>query len=70
MLGIPTIGPAIVVRERRLQALEGHVGAAHDGLPHVVEAVDHVPVVVVWDLVAGRQARVCLCDGELFIVCN
>jgi hypothetical protein len=46
-------------------ALERNVGAAQDGLAHVVEAVQHVPVVVVRDRVARRQARVCLDDGEL-----
>ena len=46
MLRIPPVAPAVVIRERGLQALEAHVGAAHDGLAHVVEAVDHVPVVV------------------------
>jgi len=43
---------------------ERNVCAAHDGLPHVVEAVDHVPVVVVRDGVVGFEARVGLHDGE------
>ena len=45
--------------------LERDVGAAHDGLPHVIEAVNHVPVVVVWDGEVGLEAGICLHDGEL-----
>jgi hypothetical protein len=45
-------------------ALEGRVGGAGDGLSHVGDAVDHVPMVVVWDGVTRRQARVRLGDGE------
>lgn len=43
-------------------ALEGRVCGADDGLPHVAEAMDHVPVVVVRDLVARLEARVRLHD--------
>lgn len=45
-------------------ALEGGVGGAGDCLAHVGDAVDHVPVVVVRDGVARRQARVGLGHGE------
>lgn len=45
-------------------ALEGGVGGAGDRLAHVGDAVDHVPVVVVRDGVARRQARVGLGHGE------
>lgn len=69
MLGIPPVGPAVVVGKGRLVALERNVGAAHDGLAHVVEAVDHVPVVVVRDRVVRLETRVGLDDGELLFSC-
>ena len=65
MLGIPPVRAAIVVGERRLVALERRVAAAHDGLAQVVEAVDHVPMVVRRDGGVGRQTRVGLHDGVL-----
>lgn len=68
MLRIPTVRTSIVIRKRRLEAFESHVGAAHDGLPHVIETVDHVPMVIIWDLVTGCQARVCLDDSELLLL--
>ena len=68
MLRVPTVGATIVVGEGRLQTFQSHVGAAHDSLPHVVEAVDHVPVVVIGYLVAGGQAWVSLNDSELFLL--
>lgn len=58
---IPAITPTIVVRKRRLQALEAHIRRTHDGLPEIVKAVDHVPVVVVLEHVARRHAAV---DGD------
>lgn len=61
MLTIPAIAAAIMIGERRLQSLEGHIRAAQDSLAHVIEAVDHVPVVVVFEGVVGREARV---DGD------
>lgn len=65
MLSIPAVGAAIVIRERRLMALEGRVAAAHDSLPQVVEAVDHVPVVVGRQRDVGLEAGVRLHDGVL-----
>lgn len=65
MFGVPAVGTAVVVGEGGLVALEGHVGTAQDGLAHVVQAVDHVPVVVVGNGVARLDARVGLGDGEL-----
>ncbi len=65
VFGVPAIGAAVVVREGRLMALEGYVGRAHDGLAPVVEAVDHVPVVVAGNTVVGLEAAICLRDGEL-----
>lgn len=61
---IPAVAAGVIIGERRRVALEGRVGSAGDCLPHVGDAVDHVPVVVVRDGVAGRQARVCLGHGE------
>jgi hypothetical protein len=46
VLAIPTVAAAIVVGERSLQTFQAHVRAAQNGLAHVVEAVDHVPVVI------------------------
>ena len=65
MLRIPAIRSAIVVWERRLQALERHIGTAHQSLAQVVEAVNHVPVMVVRHLVAGCHGRVCRRHDEL-----
>ncbi len=65
MLRIPAIAPAIIIRKRRLVPFQRDIRAAHDGLPHVVEAVDHVPVVVVRDGVVGFQTGVGLGDCEL-----
>lgn len=62
--GIPAVGTGVVVGEGGGVALEGGVGGAGDGLAHVGDAVDHVPVVVVRDGVARRQARVGLGHGE------
>jgi hypothetical protein len=63
MLTIPAITATIVIGKRRLQALEGHIGTAHDGLAHVIEAMDHVPVVVFFEGVARCEARVDGGDG-------
>lgn len=46
MLAIPAIAAPIVVGKRSLEPFQAHVRAAEDSLTHVVEAVDHVPVVV------------------------
>lgn len=50
---VPAVTAAVVVGEGGGVALERRVGGAHDGLAHVGDAVDHVPVVVVGDGVAG-----------------
>lgn len=72
MLTIPPITPSIMIRERSLEPLERHIGAAQDGLAHVVEAVDHVPVVVLGQGRVGGEARVDLDDGEeaVQLVCH
>lgn len=64
MLGIPAIRATVMVWEGMLQTLKRHVGGTHDGLTHVVEAVDHVPMVIIGYLMAGSQAGVRLHDGE------
>lgn len=61
MLTIPPIAPAIMVRKRRLEAFKRHICAAQNRLAHVIEAMDHVPVVVVFKRVVGREAGV---DGD------
>lgn len=63
MLGIPAVRSRVVVGKGGGLALEGRVGGAEDGLAHVAEAVDHVPVVVVGDLVARLEAGVGLHNG-------
>lgn len=62
--GVPAVAARVVVGEGGGVALECGVGGAGDGLAHVGDAVDHVPVVVVRDGVARRQARVGLGHGE------
>lgn len=62
--GVPAVGARVVVGEGGGVALECGVGGAGDGLAHVGDAVDHVPVVIVRDGVARRQARVGLRHGE------
>lgn len=64
MLAVPAIAAAVVIWERRLQPFQCHVSAAHDGLPHVIEAVDHVPMVVFRQGGVALEARVGLDDGE------
>jgi hypothetical protein len=63
MLAVPSIAAAVVVGECCLQTLQRHIRTAHDGLSHVIEAVDHVPVMVFFELVAGRHAAVDCGDG-------
>ena len=63
MLRVPSVRPSVVVRERRLEPLEGRVGRAHDGLPQVGEAVDHVPVVILRQGNVALQPGVDLDDG-------
>ena len=63
MLTIPAITAAIMIRKRRFQPFQTHIRAAHDGLAHVVEAVNHVPVVVFFELVARCHAGVYGDDG-------
>jgi hypothetical protein len=63
MLTIPPITTSIVIRERRFQAFKRHICAAHDRLAHIVKAVNHMPVVIFFELVAGRQAAVNGGDG-------
>lgn len=62
--GVPAVAARVIVGEGGGVALESSVGGAGDCLAHVGDAVDHVPVVVVWDGVARRQARVGLGHGE------
>lgn len=47
MLAVPSIRTPIVIGESGLETFKRHVCRTHYGLPHVVEAVDHVPVVIV-----------------------
>lgn len=54
-----------MVGEGRLKSLQGDIGAAHDCLPHVVETVDHVPVVIVGDGMIGFETGVGLDHCEL-----
>lgn len=61
MLTIPPIAPPIMIRKRRFQPLKRHVSTAHDGLAHVIEAMDHVPVMIFFERVVGRDAAV---DGD------
>jgi hypothetical protein len=61
MLAVPSITTSVVIRERSLQPLKTHIRTAHDGLTHVVEAVNHVPMVILFELVAGGHAGV---DGD------
>lgn len=63
MLCVPAIRARVVVRECCGVTLDGCVGGTHDRLSHVAEAVDHVPVVIIWDLVARFESRVRLYDG-------
>jgi hypothetical protein len=65
MLGIPAIGTRVVIGESGCVALNGSIGGAENGLTHVAEAVDHVPMVIVRDSVARLQARVGLDDSPL-----
>lgn len=55
-----------MVWEGSLKSLERRVATTHDCLSKVVEAVDHVPVVIIGQLVVGLQARVGLHDGVLW----
>lgn len=55
MRGIPAVTPGVIIRERGSLALECRVGGAQHGLSHVGDAVDHVPMVVLGDLMTGRQ---------------
>lgn len=72
MRRIPTVTARVIVREGGGVALECRVSGAHDGLAHVGDAVNHVPVVVVWNGVAGGEARIGLCHGEeaVNLVCH
>jgi hypothetical protein len=63
MLTIPPITAAIVIRKRRLKALKRHIGTTHNCLPHIIEAMNHVPMVVFFELVARGEARVDGGDG-------
>lgn len=63
MLTIPSIASTVVIRKRSLKALKTHIGTTHDCLTKVIEAVDHVPVVILLKLVAGRHAGVDSNDG-------
>ena len=65
MFRVPAIGTAVVVGEGRLKSLQGDIGTAHDCLAHVVETVDHVPVVIVGYGMIGFETRVSLDHCEL-----
>jgi hypothetical protein len=60
MLTIPPITSSIMVREGSLQPLQRQIRRAHDSLPHVIKAVDHMPVVVL------RQLGITLKTGVHF----
>lgn len=60
MLAVPSITPSIVVREGSLQALQRQICRAHNRLPHVIETVNHVPMVIL------RQLDVALQTGVYF----
>jgi hypothetical protein len=63
MLTIPPITPTIVIRKRRFQTFKRHICTTHNGLPHVIEAVDHVPVIIFFEFVARGEAGVDGGDG-------
>jgi hypothetical protein len=60
----PAIGTSIVVWEFCLQSFESHVSRTHNGLIHVVEAMDHVPVVIFRQGRIGSKPRVCFNNGK------
>lgn len=64
VLRIPPIAAAVLVREGRLMSLQGDIGAAHDRLPHIIKAVDHMPVMVTWQRDVGLETGVGLHNGE------
>ena len=77
MRTIPSITASIPIRKRGFLALQTQIPAAHNRLAHVVEAMDHMPVVVLVEArcvlfrwrKGGRETRgceggVCLDDGE------
>ena len=58
MLAIPPVTSTIVVRKGRLQSLQCQIGRAHNCLPHVVKAVNHMPVVILRQLNIALETRV------------
>lgn len=46
VLRIPPITSSIVVGKGGFQSFQGQIRRAHDCLPHVIKAMDHMPVVV------------------------
>lgn len=65
MRRIPAVTSRVVIGKRGGLALERRVSGAQHGLSHVGDTVDHMPVVILWNFMPGRQARVGLGDGEL-----
>lgn len=58
MLRVPSITPAIMIRERCLEPFKRHICTAHDRLTHVVKAVYHMPMMVLRQLGVARQPGV------------
>ena len=58
MLTIPPIASAVVVGECSFQPLQRKISRTHDGLTHVVEAVDHMPMVVLGQFGVRCESRV------------
>jgi hypothetical protein len=65
MMGIPSIRAAVVVWEGRLQTLECRVSGTHDSLPHIVEAVNHMPMVIIRNRMTSLETSICLNNGVL-----
>jgi hypothetical protein len=63
VLAVPSITAAVVIGKCCLQTLQRHIRTAHNGLSHIIEAVDHVPVVVLLELVTRCHAAVDRSDG-------
>lgn len=62
MQAVPAIAPTIMVWERRFQAFQRNVSTTHDGLTHVIEAMDHMPVVIFRERSVARESGVDLHD--------
>jgi hypothetical protein len=53
-----------MIRKRSLQPLQAHIRTAQNGLPHIIKAMNHMPVMVLFQLVIGLECRVGLHDGK------